>query len=101
MLKNYGKKDENELKMWPFWGRWHWKEHHKEFGLRRDEQRQINYDQNTWFVYDLNRDFQWGYMEMTSGMTHDQAIEIFDLIGKNPTTDQLTYYEVKAIAGHG
>jgi len=31
-------------------------------------------------------------------MTHDEAVEIYDLFGKDPVTQDLTYDEVKALS---
>lgn len=30
-------------------------------------------------------------------MTHDEAVEVYDLFGKDPITQDLTYDEVKAL----
>ena len=61
----------------------------------------LSFDQNTWFVHDKNRDMEWTYDELVQDMTHDEAVEIFDLVGKDHTLERLTYEEVKAIAGNG
>lgn len=46
----------------------------------------------------MNRDLKWTYDELIQSMTHDEAVEIYDLFGKDPVTQDLTYDEVKALA---
>ena len=41
---------------WPFWGMYHWKEHQAEAGRRRESNEVLDFDQNVWYVSDLNRD---------------------------------------------
>lgn len=41
---------------------------------------------------------EWNYFEMTAVMTHDQAMEYYDLLGKDVTTDPIYYQEIKDIA---
>ena len=44
---------------------------------------------------------EWTYDELVQDMTHDEALEIFDSVGKDSTLERLTYEEVLAIAGVG
>ena len=92
---------QSEIKYWPMWGRYNWEEHEKERIARKYEHINLNFDENTWFVNDMNRDMVWTYDELLagqSGMTHDEAGEIYDLFGKDPFYESLFYDEVKAKA---
>ena len=80
------------------WGRYHWLEHLRAGGARRAANRENYFDENTWFSTDTNRDMEWNYFEMTAVMTHDQAMEYYDLLGKDVTTDPIYYQEIKDIA---
>lgn len=62
-----------------------------------DEQMESDYyDENTWYLNDLNRDKVWTYDELIQDMSHDQAVEIYEFFSKDPVSDDLTYDEVKA-----
>ena len=47
---------QNEIHFWTMWGRYNYFEHLKEAAARRQEHAELNFDQNTWYVSDLNRD---------------------------------------------
>ena len=53
------------------------------------------FEESIWYPNDLNRDKQQTYDEVIQNMSHDDALEYFDLIGKDPTTEVLTFDEVK------
>ena len=40
----------------------------------------------------------WTFDELIQSMTYDEAVEIYDLLGKDPVTEDLSYEEVKALA---
>ena len=41
----------------------------------------------------------WTYDELIQNMSHDQAVEIYELFSKDPVSEDLTYDEVKAYLG--
>lgn len=41
---------------------------------------------------------EWNYFELTATMTHEEAMEYYDLLGKDPTTDPIYYQEIRSIA---
>ena len=77
------------------WGKYNREEHEQARMIRKYEHIDLNFDENTWFVNDMNRDKVWTYDELIQRMTHDEAAEIYDLIGKDPVNEVLTYDEVK------
>ena len=49
------------------WGAYNFEEHEKERIARKYENINRNFDENTWFVNDMNRDLVWTYDELIYG----------------------------------
>lgn len=64
--------------MWPIW---HWGRHLEEQELRRIEHERLDFEQNFWYQYNLNRDPLMTLTELAAGdATMDAALEVFDIL---------------------
>ena len=72
--------------------------HIVEYNARRDHRNELNFEENVFRPYDDNDDREWSYDELIAHMTVDEALEIFDIFGKDPVADErLSFAEVKQL----
>ena len=81
--------------MWPTV---HWRDEEVVNRMTRYRERQAhNFDEHIWYRHDANRDGRWTYDELIANLSDAEALEIFDIFGKDPQTEQVTYAEVKQL----
>jgi len=92
-----GNGDDN-VSRWEMWVKNHMERHIVEYNLRRDHRSKLNFEENIFKKYDDNDDKEWSYDELIAHMSVDEALEIFDILGKDPVADErLSFAEVKQL----
>ena len=87
------------VRRWTMWGRYAWLRKQELLKVLYEQRQSDNFDERVFYPYDQNRDKVWTYDELVQIMSHDDAVEIYDLFGKD-AFDDLTYDEVKAVLGN-
>ena len=78
------------------WIKDHGDRHVVEYNRRRDYRNEMNFEDHIFGVWDDNGDKEWSYAELINHMSHEEALEIFDALGKDATVDdKLSFAEVK------
>lgn len=82
------------------WGRYAYERKYELNRVLAEQRQSDNFDERVWYTNDLNRDKVLTYDELIQNMSHDDAVEMYDLFSKDPVSDDLTYDEVKAVLGN-